>query len=201
MAPSLAKAPAQAQTGLDRPETIYLSRPTFETLLRRLVKASRRNVQFVTGTVVSLRPEDQALAKLDVNGVVYRAECGQIKEVESVLVVGEQCLHSDVGYSDERDWIIDATGPVHAGYTKWNKDLPSSSPLRNLKDEYNAHKQVVVGVFRVPPHLQPLAPLPKGFQPGRLLLALPDVKSGEDRLFHVSIVEDGQGALLSRDWW
>ncbi|KAG8997405.1 hypothetical protein FRB94_007682 [Tulasnella sp. JGI-2019a] len=155
------------------PQTLSLSRPAYETLLRRLVKGSRPNVHFVTGTAVTMRRAN-APGYPQVENVTIRLDNGTMEEAEVRLV-------------------IDATGTTQAGFHKLLNGAGFSVPV-SLKDEYNSNKYVLAATFRVPEYLQSLAPIPRnrGFSPGPLFFLGPDASLNEDRLLILTIVEKGQ---------
>ncbi|KAG8853751.1 hypothetical protein FRB96_008005 [Tulasnella sp. 330] len=72
----------------DPPQTLSLSRPAYETLLRRLVKKSQPNVSFMTATAVAIRgAEARGFSKVD--NVTIQLEGGATEEINAELVVGE----------------------------------------------------------------------------------------------------------------
>lgn len=77
------------------PLTLPLSRAGYETLLRRLVKKSRPNVEFSCGTVVAVRKAEDTLSNTNaLDRVVIRnpnirtLDSGSLDEVQAKLVVG-----------------------------------------------------------------------------------------------------------------
>ncbi|KAG9011470.1 hypothetical protein FRB94_008301 [Tulasnella sp. JGI-2019a] len=144
-----------APTASTAPLSFTTSRGGFEVLLRRLVRGSRHNIQFVLGTATGLKRASDGSNKVD--GVSVRTE------------MGPTLLPAQL--------VIDATGPVQAGYSKWLRAAGFSHlPAR---DEYDQRRRAVTGVFTVPPDIQHLCGIPWGYRPGVLTLYAPDATIGE----------------------
>ena len=47
------------------PEGVYASRPTYEAVMRKLVRESGRNIEFVVGSVVGINPSKQDRTRVD----------------------------------------------------------------------------------------------------------------------------------------
>ncbi|KAG9024545.1 hypothetical protein FRB95_011362 [Tulasnella sp. JGI-2019a] len=168
----------------DAPLTLPLSRPGYENLLRRLVKKTRPNVEFIMGTVVGVRKdesEDQSGLDTPLDRVVIRSpnmrtlSNGSMEEVLAKLVV-------------------DATGPTQAGFTKWLKaagydDNLFSISNTQLRDEYKTSTQILCVIFTVPPHLHAKFPVPWGFKPGPIIIHGPDPLLGDTRSIWAQITE------------
>lgn len=120
------------------PPSMNISRPGFETLLRKLVLTSCPNVRYISGTVTGLI---QAQSSSAIAGVrVRNATNGE----ESILLAS---------------LLIDCTGPASAGL-KWLKELATVngnretlSQLENLRVTYNPKLSYRTCEFNVPPHL------------------------------------------------
>ncbi|KIM89717.1 hypothetical protein PILCRDRAFT_194199 [Piloderma croceum F 1598] len=77
--------PVLFPTGI--PQTIWMTRPAYETLLRRLVLSTCSNVEFITGSVTSLQPASTSWES--VAYVSFRtASDAETLQVPAALVVG-----------------------------------------------------------------------------------------------------------------
>ena len=47
------------------PEGVYASRPTYEAVMRKLVRESGRNIEYVVGSVVSINPSANDRSRVD----------------------------------------------------------------------------------------------------------------------------------------
>ncbi|KAJ7489465.1 hypothetical protein FB451DRAFT_691135 [Mycena latifolia] len=130
------------------PKTMYLGRPGFETLLRRLVldRASYPNIELITGTVTDVRPDPTNHSRL--NSVLVRTESG-LQEFTAALVA-------------------DCTGPARAGM-KWlerngygySAPCPAGKlPLNLLKISFNQKLHYSSILFRITPEFHDRLPLP-----------------------------------------
>lgn len=97
--------------------------------------------------------------------------------------------------SDPLIATVDAAGPTHLGFTKWLKDLGFLAGQSHIKHEYNANKQLVAGIFTIPPHLQELVPIPWGFKPGQVAVHAPNPALKEDRILLFSVVDRNRREL------
>ncbi|KAF7344200.1 hypothetical protein MVEN_01710500 [Mycena venus] len=156
------------------PETIYVSRSGFETLLRRLVldKDSYPNIAQITGTVTDVVPD--SADRLHLSAVVVKTVSG-VQEFPAALVA-------------------DCTGPARAGI-KWlgrhgygvSDTYPAGKlPLEDLKISFDQKLRYSSMMFRVsqdwldrmplPPDIQNTGPmytfLEDGVEQGRVLFAL-----------------------------
>ncbi|KAG8846693.1 hypothetical protein FRB96_001929 [Tulasnella sp. 330] len=164
------------------PLSIPLSRAGYETLLRRLVKKSRPNVEFSAGTVIAVRDAKDALQSNTLDRVVVRnpsiltLDGGNLNEVQARLV-------------------IDATGPAQAGFTKWLKAAGYDAnhvTMPHLRDEYKPTTQVVNAIYTVPSHLHAQIPVPGGFKPGMVFIFNPDPSLRDKRGIWSQITEGNQ---------
>lgn len=67
------------------PLTLPLTRDALETMIRRLVRESRPNVEFYAGSVTSLKASDEGRL---VRGVEYRRPDGEVKEEDGDIYLG-----------------------------------------------------------------------------------------------------------------
>ncbi|KAJ7658947.1 hypothetical protein B0H17DRAFT_343339 [Mycena rosella] len=169
------------------PETMYLSRPGFETLLRRLVldKSEYPNIELMTGTVTNVRADPADRARLST--VVVRTDFG-VQELRAVLVA-------------------DCTGPTRAGM-KWLERngygysaTPTADgkrlPLNKLKISFDQKLRYTSIMFRLTPDFHDRLPLPAdvrdtgpmytflehGVEQGRCLFALTQPDGGQFLVF------------------
>lgn len=117
------------------PPVMSLTRPTFETLLRRLVLRACKEVQYFHGTVT---------------GLIHEENNNKISGVNIKLPNGDR-----VGL--QGNIVIDATGPFMGGF-RWLKDIPALSSQRpsldNLKITYNPNASQTTCEFTLPPDLE-----------------------------------------------
>lgn len=118
------------------PRVLSMTRPLFETTLRRLVLQTCPEVEYIHGTVTGLI-YDETLNK--VNGVHVKLPTGEKSEITGTLVV-------------------DATGPALGGY-RWLKAIPTfsdsrrSPSLQDLKISFDPKMAYSTCEFKLPPKL------------------------------------------------
>ncbi|KAJ7169345.1 hypothetical protein C8R43DRAFT_1060176 [Mycena crocata] len=131
------------------PETMYISRGGFETLLRRLVldQESYPNIKFTAGTVTDVLPDPTSPKSL--KSVVVRTESGVTESFPAALVA-------------------DCTGPARVGM-KWlerhgygySTAYPAGKlPLAQLKIAIDQKLRYTTIVFRISPAFHDRLPFP-----------------------------------------
>lgn len=151
------------------PESIFMTRESFELAIRRLVLKHSGRVRWVTSTVTALTGSgDNATS---VAGVMTRQEqsAGEgAKDVEipAALVVGALTQYVSLL---ERTFLtadVDCTGGTCAGL-KWLKRLDTKTTVdlysSDLREVYHPHIRSVTFRFGVPPTLRPKLPIPGGY--------------------------------------
>lgn len=130
-----------------------ISRPGFETLLRKLVMSSCPNVRYIPGTVTGLI---QAQSSSAIAGVRVRNTVGEQGVLLASLLIGTSFYTFHNG--NLRD-CTDCTGPASTGL-KWLRELAKNngnqkavSQLDNLRVTYNPKLSYRTCDFDVPPHL------------------------------------------------
>ncbi|KAF7293767.1 hypothetical protein HMN09_01172000 [Mycena chlorophos] len=96
------------------PETIYASRPAFETFVRRLVldPETYPNISFRTGTVTDVVPDPADHTRL--SQIIFRNDAGTVETIDAALVA-------------------DCTGPARAGLKWLARHGYGTTPLDELK--------------------------------------------------------------------
>ncbi|KAJ7740952.1 hypothetical protein DFH07DRAFT_982126, partial [Mycena maculata] len=130
------------------PKTMYVGRPGFETLLRRLVlnRDAYPNIEFITRTVTDVRPDPADHSRL--NKVVVRTDSG-VQEFEAALVA-------------------DCTGPACAGLEWLERNgygyataYPAGKlPLNELKISFDQKLRCSSMLFRISPAFHDQLPFP-----------------------------------------
>lgn len=117
------------------PPVMNLTRPVFETMLRRLVLQTCKGVQYLNGFVSGLIYDDNSEK---ITGVFIKSPDGC-----STTVKG--------------DLVIDATGSFMGGY-RWLKAIPAfanrSSSLNDLKISFNPNVSYTTSGFALPPKIE-----------------------------------------------
>ncbi|KAH7908362.1 hypothetical protein BJ138DRAFT_361040 [Hygrophoropsis aurantiaca] len=174
------------------PKTIYASRQSTETLLRRLVvgqKDQYPNIKWAVGTVtgVTTDPDDESRLK----NVIVRTADGTTTELEGTL-------------------IIDCTGPAQAGL-KWLQHAgygfssdgsykKGTLPLDQLSISYNQQVQYSTYVFRVPPELGRRMPTPTKWDEEGMFTAVFTDARVEKKLVTGQRIENNQLVLCCGVW-
>ncbi|KAG9018335.1 hypothetical protein FRB93_000038 [Tulasnella sp. JGI-2019a] len=155
------------------PRTLPIMRPSFETLLRRLVVKTCGNVTFMVGTVDGFTRHEEDSNKI--SGVSVR---------ESDPITG--------------DFIIDATGSAQLSYHKWLKNAGFGPLPPSLHVEYNPQLTYSQSIYKIPKNLLPKieAILPKGLIQGPIYANTPDSSTGERRTLYLFLHEDQQVMLM-----
>ncbi|KAG8984731.1 hypothetical protein FRB93_006353 [Tulasnella sp. JGI-2019a] len=160
-------------TDPNTPRTIPIMRPSFETLLRRLVVKSCSNVSFIVGTVNGFKRHEEDNSKI--SGVTIRG---------SDSVFG--------------DFIVDATGAVQSSYHKWLKQAGFGPLPSSLYVEYNPRLSYSQSIYSLPKHLlsEIETILPKGLLLGPMYASTPDYLTGERRALYIYLHEGSQVLLM-----
>ena len=140
-----------------------LTRPAFETILRRLVLAVCPNVRYIAGTVIGLVKFESSG---DLRSVRIRSREGDERLVSAVLVVGRTHTFSIAAGSQTIFVPTDCTGPALGGF-RWLQSIASASttsteahvksspPIEDLKVTYDPRLAYSTCTFSVPPELIP----------------------------------------------
>ncbi|KAG8855717.1 hypothetical protein FRB96_006761 [Tulasnella sp. 330] len=163
------------------PKSLTITREHYETLVRRLLVRSRKNITFVTGTVTGFIREAGAPA---LTGVTISTREPELRK---------QNL-------DGR-FIVDATGRQQISYDKClrqaNFDFPPS-----IRIEYDPHVVYSQSVRTIPAqyHATLNAIIPHGFVPGVRYSHTPDWKTPEQRAIWVVLYQGSQLIICMGAW-
>ncbi|GJJ16097.1 hypothetical protein Clacol_010376 [Clathrus columnatus] len=120
------------------PRTVAITRPTFETILRKLVLESCPNLTYICGSVIGLVKDSTAD---DIRGVRIRKSTGETIVPASL--------------------VLDCTGSAMGGF-RWLKELAiaegrniSALRLDSLRSTYSPKLRYATFEFNVPLHLRP----------------------------------------------
>jgi len=162
-----------AETDVNAPQTLPITRGAYETLLRRLIVKGKPNVRFATGTVTSFQKAGDRL-----DGVRFRTA-----DRETVI---------------KGNFVIDATGPAQLSFNKWLKNAGFPVPS-SIKVKYDSPVVYSQSIWTIPAHLQATLDtiVPSGFNPGLMYAHGADVALGERDTFGILLAEDSQLIIMS----
>ncbi|KAG9018334.1 hypothetical protein FRB93_000037 [Tulasnella sp. JGI-2019a] len=155
-------------TDQNSPQSLPISRQSFETLLLRLVVKFCGNVKFITGTVDG-----------------YTRKDGGGRDISSVTVEGQN--------PETADFIVDATGPAQYSCHEWLRSA-GFNPLPPSLAEYDPHLTYSQSVYTIPKEMLPEieAVLPNGLLVGCVYINQPDNSTGESRALYIFLHENSQ---------
>ncbi|KZS95632.1 hypothetical protein SISNIDRAFT_483856 [Sistotremastrum niveocremeum HHB9708] len=131
------------------PNFLSLSRPAYETLLRKLVRKNCDNVEFVIGTVTGM--------DIDVDGPSQGLEgAGTGHRVQSVTIRSKDGVET----TEPALLLIDCTGPVSASL-KWLS--ASSKPVKVPRDIYDPKMYYTSCEYYVDPAIMANIQIPRGY--------------------------------------
>ncbi|EJD02492.1 uncharacterized protein FOMMEDRAFT_157715 [Fomitiporia mediterranea MF3/22] len=140
-------------------QTFFVTRETYERLLRRLVLAYSSRIRWVVGTAIGVSPDEKDLTTLKY--VTIRTEYGDEESIPASLVV--DCSGtSQAGIK----WLKRIyTDPKYTSVLQCTPDIPRGVPAfdENLKIEYNAKQRFVKFRVFVPPEFRFRLPIPNGY--------------------------------------
>ncbi|KZT32359.1 hypothetical protein SISSUDRAFT_1133201 [Sistotremastrum suecicum HHB10207 ss-3] len=135
----------------DLPKHLNVGRPTYETLLRRLVKRDCDNVEFFSGFVTGYQLDGKAgpqgTGASRIESVTIRSKDG-LETIEPAIL------------------LVDCTGSAQAGL-KWITN--STNPCKIAKDVYNPKICYTTCIFDVEPSLMDKLQIPGGYANARTI--------------------------------
>lgn len=154
------RAPYKAYKGI-LPRFIAISRPAYETLVRKLVNKYCDNVEFVNGTVTGIQ--------IDVDGPSQGLEgAGVGDRIQSVTIKTKDGLET----KEPTLLLVDCTGPTCAGL-KWVSSI--DKPLNIPKPSYDPKVYYTTAEFHVDPKSMENVAIPGGWKNARAIYNyLPD---------------------------
>ncbi|KAG8896759.1 hypothetical protein FRB99_008675, partial [Tulasnella sp. 403] len=160
------------------PVTLILTRETFETLLRKLVRNSKSNIYIKTGTITGFKKAEDGSNTL--RGVTVRTPDGKETFEPASLVV-------------------DSSGTPQLGYHKWLKNAGYPLPAE-IRSEYDPYMRYTNYIWTIPSHLHSKLSIPGGFAPGVIYNQPPDQTTGERRAFYICIFDNNQLFITVGGW-
>lgn len=154
------------------PRMPYITRESYERILRGLTLQASPRIRWLVGTVTGLNLDPSNLEHI--SSVTVRKADNMEETIDASLVIGMCCRSS--GYFSFSSYIrADCSGRTQAGF-KWIKKLASiaaktipkyssikSEHLDSLRDEYDTVTPYTNFRFTIPEGLRNKLPIPGGF--------------------------------------
>lgn len=169
------------------PQCFFMSRESYERMLRGLVMDSQDRIKWVVGTASGLKMAQGK--KVEAESVIIRSPTGEEFTLKSSLVIGECNPNIALHYIESLPHHADCTGRSQNGL-KWLKRLSdaseipshcSTNPFTDIRLDYNTQQRYQSFRFFVPPEARTRLPIPGGYEKGGPWLYTFMSKAGVDQ--------------------